>query len=79
VDVKLVANHAHSRWDYDWLAFDSKADVANESLVKDSINSFALVVSALGQAFQCGAIGLGKGHDLKIVIKALSVVSRESQ
>ena len=52
VDVKLVNNTRIAGGDHDRSAFESETDVANESLVKDSINSLTLVVAALGQALQ---------------------------
>jgi hypothetical protein len=57
VQVKSVSGAAKIRGDDVGLAVDTEADVADKSGVQDFVDGFTVVLTALGQAFDLGALG----------------------
>ena len=58
MNEEIVVNSRVARGDHKRLSINDKSDVADKTLVKDSVNSFAIEMTALGQSYQIRAARL---------------------
>src|SRR6185503_4771498 len=68
VDVELVINTGVTSRDHERLTLRRKPDVTDKPLVQNSVDSFAIEMTALGEALELRAFGLEKCHDCKYAI-----------
>jgi len=68
MNVKLVINARVSSRDYKRLPFGRKTDVADKSLIQNSVDSFVIEMTTLGESLELRFFSLEKCHDGKYAI-----------